>query len=120
MTVAPRRSLLIVLGLALVFLQALASHAAGLARDGALAVTADALHLLTACLWIGGIAAMAVSLVGADSRVWRSALRPFGRLAAASAGIVVATGLYSAGREVFPFTYTATLHTEHGDSPGAV
>ena len=101
----------VVLGLALVFLQALASHAAGLARDGALAVTADALHLLTACLWIGGIAAMAVSLVGADSRVWRSALRPFGRLAAASAGIVVATGLYSAGREVAsPAELAGTLY----------
>jgi copper transport protein len=97
---APLGLLTVALVGALVAVQALAGHAAGLRRDMGLAVAADAVHLLAASVWVGGVAALLIGLVGTGSHDWRPILARFGRLAVICVGLVVATGLYSAGREV--------------------
>jgi copper transport protein len=86
---------------------ALTSHASALEPSSALAVIADALHVLSAGAWLGGVAALAVavwpagSLDREDSRALGRACRtPFAECMAVSVGMVVATGLYSAGRQV--------------------
>src|SRR5262249_38484989 len=84
--------------------EALSSHSASVSG---VAVAADAMHLLSAALWLGSVAALAVAIwprgvVGrTDARVlvaegrWRFAV-----IAAAGAVGAAVTGLYSAGREV--------------------
>jgi copper transport protein len=92
--------------LAVVAVKAMSSHAAALDAARPAAVAADALHLLTACLWLGALPALALMLWprrqgGAVRGDLLTATRgPLTRLAATSAGLVVVTGLYSAGREV--------------------
>lgn len=95
------------LALALVAVQALSSHASGLAENSFPAVVADGLHLLAASLWVGGLLSLAVGLLPllrrqrtAFATLVRAGWRPFSRLAALSVGLLVATGLYSAGRQV--------------------
>jgi copper transport protein len=95
--------LLVVAGAAL----ALTSHAAALGRATATAVVGDAAHVLAAATWIGGVAALTLALwpAGALQRsdsaaLGRACRRPFAELAACSVGLVLATGLYSAGRQV--------------------
>jgi copper transport protein len=94
------------LTLTVVAIQALGSHAAGLESARAAAVVADALHLLTACLWIGALPALVLvlwprSAGGVERWDLARACRPsFTRLAATSVCLLVVTGLYSAGREV--------------------
>jgi copper transport protein len=89
---------------ALCAVQALASHAGALPRETGIAVAADALHVLAASIWVGGLAALAVALLPLTelrgSGQVRAVLQRFGGLAAASVVLVTATGLYSAGREV--------------------
>ena len=94
------------------------SHAAALDSARAAAVAADALHILTACLWLGALPALALMLwpprwgeAGPADLLWvsRGSLT---RLAAASVAVVVVTGLYSAGREVE--TVDALLTTPYG------
>jgi copper transport protein len=94
------------LALTVVGIQALGSHAAALESGRATAIAADALHLLTACLWIGALPALLLVLwprsAGGVSRrdLARACRTPFTRLAATSVCLLVVTGLYSAGREV--------------------
>jgi copper transport protein len=94
------------LALTVVAIQALGSHAAALESGRAAAVASDALHLLTACLWIGALPALVLVLwprsAGGVER-WdlaRACRTSFTRLAATSVCLLVVTGLYSAGREV--------------------
>jgi copper transport protein len=94
------------LAAALASAEALGSHAAAL-TDGNVAVGADALHVLAAAVWIGGVAALAIALwpvpgVGRQGSLSLAAAcrRPFALLAGTSALLVVVTGLYSAGRQV--------------------
>jgi copper transport protein len=92
-----------VLVAAVVIVEALGGHAASV---GPAAVAAIAAHALTAFLWLGGLAALVVVMVRpAGSRDGREGLlvlvrERFTVLAVASVGLVIATGLYSAGREV--------------------
>ena len=87
--------------------QALNSHAAGLPDQSALAVAADALHLLAAGAWVGSIFALLVGLlplirsrrvelVQVALRGWRR----FGVFAALSVGALAASGVYNAARQV--------------------
>lgn len=92
--------------LVVVAVEALGSHAAALDSARAVAVTADALHVLTACVWLGMLPALLLLLWpgrggGASlGGLLRASRRPLTWLAAESVGLVVVTGLYGAGREV--------------------
>jgi copper transport protein len=97
----------VVLALSLVVVQALNGHAAAVSSSAAQAVAIDALHLLGVGLWLGTLLALAGALLpllrqegDAFVPLIRATLRPFGRLAAPSVGLVAATGLYSLGRQV--------------------
>jgi copper transport protein len=83
-------------------LDGLRSHAAA-TRGGAMPVAAVAVHLLTASVWLGGVAALAVGLACARSGAGPIAAAVRGRfavLAGGAAALVAATGLYEAGLEV--------------------
>jgi copper transport protein len=104
--------------LAVVSVEAIGSHAAAVDGARAAAVAADALHILTACLWLGALPALVVSLWpqprgGAGPADLLMASRgALTGLAAGSVGLVVVTGLYSAGREVE--TVDGLLTTPYG------
>jgi copper transport protein len=97
------------LSVALLTVQALGGHAAGITPNTTLAVVADGLHLLAASLWVGGLLALVVGLLPLVRRragqaefamLVRAGWRPFSRLAAFSVGLLLATGLYNTGRQV--------------------
>lgn len=83
---------------------AAAGHAASLPVRTAPAIAAGTAHVLAASVWVGGLAGLATliwTLRGsAAPALVRSTLARFGRLAAASVLLLMASGLYSAGREV--------------------
>jgi copper transport protein len=101
-----------------VSVEALGSHAASLEGARAAAVAVGALHILTACLWLGALPALALMLwpqrVGGPGPgdLLMAGRRAFTALAATSVGLVVASGLYSAGREIGPAS--ALLTTTYG------
>lgn len=93
--------------LALLTVQALTGHAAGVENNPQLAIVVAVLHLLAACLWVGGLAALLVVLLvlwqqnrASLLRLAGEAGRAFSPLAALSVGVLIATGLYSMGRQV--------------------
>ena len=97
----------VLLSLALLTVQALTGHAAAVTPQTTLAVVSDTLHLLAASLWIGGLLALGVGLWPLMRRDWTTVTalayagwRHFGRFAAVSVGLLVATGLYSMSRQV--------------------
>lgn len=85
--------------------RALGSHAASVS-DPFASVVVDAVHMAAAGVWIGGAIALFLATRGIGSvssgaqvtvqRSWRR----FGRVAAASVGILVVTGLLEAARQV--------------------
>jgi copper transport protein len=102
--------------LAAVSVEALGSHAAAVTSGRTPAVIAHALHTLTACVWLGAVAAL-VLLIWPGTDAGREALiracrRPFTRLAILSVGLVAVTGLYNAGRHVE--SVDALLTTAYG------
>jgi copper transport protein len=84
--------------------EALGSHSAS---DSGAAVAADAAHLLSAALWLGAVAGLALAVWPAGT-IGRTEARSlavacrwrFGLVAGAGAAVAAVTGLYSAGREV--------------------
>ena len=97
----------LVLAPALAVAQALNSHAAALTRDSLPAVASDAVHLLAAAVWVGGLFALVVALRPLTrsgdrslAALARAGWRRFGVLAAACLGLLMVTGLYGAGRQV--------------------
>lgn len=93
--------------LALVVIQASSGHAAALSKLTPLAVAVDALHLLAASLWMGGLMALLIGLLPLLSRnrvdftaLARMTLGPFSRWATLSVVLLVATGLYNTGRQI--------------------
>jgi copper transport protein len=92
---------------ALMLVQTLIGHTAAVTPNTVLAVVVDVLHLSAAGLWVGGLLALVVGLLPlirssrADfAGLVRAGWGPFSRLAAVSVVLLVATGLYSAGRQV--------------------
>ncbi|HEU5038853.1 MAG TPA: copper resistance protein CopC [Nocardioides sp.] len=86
---------------------AAAGHAAGLPRASTAAVVATSVHVLAAGAWLGTLALLATCLVPTMRRLpesrrplleatWRS----FGPVAAVAVALVVASGLYLAGRHL--------------------
>jgi copper transport protein len=92
--------------LTLVSVEAAGSHAAALSSARTAALAADALHILTACVWLGMLPALVLlAWPGRGGRNGAAALLRASRgaltqLAAVSVGLVLVTGLYEAGREV--------------------
>ncbi|MEU9118713.1 copper resistance protein CopC [Streptomyces sp. NPDC048506] len=77
---------------------AMAEHAStGL--QPAVAMPVDVLHLLAVATWLGGLAALLVSLYWGPP-VERTAVRRFSRLAFGSVVVLVATGVYQSWRQV--------------------
>jgi copper transport protein len=113
------------LAAAVAVVRTLDGHAAEVAPNTALSVLALALHMLAAAVWVGGLLALAVgfwSLLRRGERadtltLLRAAWRPFGRLAALSVGLLVITGLYTAGRQVA--SVHALVTTLYGQALGA-
>lgn len=95
------------LSLSLMAIQAMMGHAAAVTPSTALAIAADALHLLAASLWMGGLLTLTLGLLPLllrekkDFIVWmRATWGPFSRYAALSVGMLVASGLYNTARQV--------------------
>ncbi len=106
--------------LALIFIQSLSSHAAGLEDTSLFKVVMDAVHLLAASLWVGGVLALVVVMAPllrrgeAESALARGAFSRFGGLAALSVAVVFATGIYNSGQQVA--SIDALLVTLYGQS----
>jgi len=89
---------------------AMAEHAStGL--QPAVAMPVDVLHLLAVAAWLGGLAALVVSLYWGPP-VERAAVRRFSRIAFGSVVVLVATGLYQSWRQVG--TWRALTETAYG------
>ncbi|MEU8913454.1 FixH family protein [Streptomyces nigrescens] len=89
---------------------AMAEHAStGL--QPAVAMPVDVLHLLAVAGWLGGLAALVVSLYWGPP-VERTAVHRFSRLAFGSVVVLVATGLYQSWRQVG--TWQALTDTTYG------
>lgn len=96
----------IMLVLAICTAQALQGHATAFAELSPLRVAADALHLLAAGIWAGGLLALVLAIVpllraGPEQHqlAW-AILRRFGALAAASLAGLLVTGLFMSGQQV--------------------
>ncbi|WP_411143230.1 copper resistance CopC/CopD family protein [Streptomyces sp. x-80] len=89
---------------------AMAEHAStGL--QPSIAMPVDVLHLLAVAVWLGGLAALVVSLYWGPA-VERTAVRRFSRLAFCSVLVLVATGIYQSWRQVG--TWRALTDTTYG------
>ena len=104
--IRPGLALISALALALVVIEALGSHAASIRSARPAAMLAEALHILAGCIWVGVVLALTVMLwrptvQGLERRVLlRMIGGPLAVVLLASVGIVLVTGLYSAGRQV--------------------
>ncbi|MFJ9633115.1 copper resistance CopC/CopD family protein [Streptomyces sp. NPDC101175] len=80
---------------------ALSEHASTGLQPG-IAMPVDVVHLLAVAAWLGGLAALLVSLyrAPADNPVGRDAVRRFSRLAFGSVVALVATGVYQSWRQL--------------------
>ncbi|MFJ9466246.1 copper resistance CopC/CopD family protein [Streptomyces caniferus] len=88
----------VIVGAGLASTWALAEHAStGL--QPAVAMPVDVLHLLAVATWLGGLAALVVSLYWGPP-VERTAVRRFSRIAFGSVLVLVATGIYQSWRQV--------------------
>lgn len=99
-------------------IQALSGHAAGLPQQTELGVAVDTVHLLAAGAWVGSLFALLAGLLpllGSHREEWRAVAlggwRRFGVIAALSVGVLAATGLYNAARQVASVdAWIATLY----------
>lgn len=89
---------------------AMAEHASTGLQPG-LAMPVDILHLLAVAAWLGGLAALVVSLYWGPP-VERTAVRRFSRIAFGSVMVLVATGVYQSWRQVG--TWQALTDTSYG------
>jgi copper transport protein len=113
--------------LILMTMQSLGSHAASVTPRTELAIAADTLHLVAASAWIGGLVALVFCIFplirknkaepGSEphtAALLHAGWGAFSRLAAISVGILFATGLYSASRQVA--SLDALISTLYGQS----
>jgi copper transport protein len=92
--------------LILLIAQALQGHATAFTELSPLRVAADALHLLAAAVWVGGLLALSLTVTpllragpGHLALAW-GILRRFGALAAGSLAALLITGLFMSGQQV--------------------
>ncbi len=78
------------------------------------AVVADTLHVLAMAVWLGGIAALAVTALGSSATApgTTASLARFSRIALGSIGVVALTGTFQAVRQLGSFD--ALRDTEYG------
>jgi len=106
--------------IALLVLQAMNGHATAFNDSALVRVVADAVHLLAAGLWVGGLIAVAVAVVPLlrrgpeEAALARLILKRFGVLAASSLGMLLVTGLYNSGQQVA--SLDALLFTLYGQA----
>ena len=86
---------------------AAAGHSAELLRSPAIAVAATTVHVLAAGVWVGTLAVLAACLLPEMRRspdlrrpLLASTWRAFGPVAAVSVGLLTASGVYLAGRQL--------------------
>jgi copper transport protein len=101
----------------LALLRASGGHAASLPSAVQVAVLVDAVHFLAAGIWIGGVLSLSVATFPRSrARGGRELLaetwKRFGMIAALSVGVLAASGLYQAGRQVA--SPDAALRTTYG------
>jgi copper transport protein len=100
------RSIIAALCLAVLVTQALTGHASA----SPMGVLVDTLHLLAASVWLGGLLALLLARRHVSRATWVS----FGQIAGVCVGILIATGLYSAGQQAA--SVDAVLTTLYGDT----
>ena len=117
----PQPLLLWGLLLLLTMSQSLTSHAAAVPSQLPLALLVDTLHLLAAGVWVGGLLALAIGLLPLlrhhrpqFKALIKAGWGPFGRLALLAVLLLIATGLYSTGRQVA--SVDALISTLYGQS----
>ena len=108
---------LFVFALPLAASRALASHAAAVRDDRLLAVSADALHLIVASLWAGGLPVLGwiawrASRERGAAPGCAAAVARFSHLALASVGVIVLTGLYQSWMQLQ--SWNALFETAYG------
>ena len=92
-----------VVGAALMLTPGLAGHASS-GRWVALAIPADALHLLAVGLWLGGLVLLAAALLpGASVEELRRVLPKYSRQAFLCIAVIVVTGSFQAFRQIGSF-----------------
>ncbi|MCA9924553.1 MAG: copper resistance protein CopC [Anaerolineales bacterium] len=91
----------------LLVVQSSMGHASAAVPNTAVSIAADALHLLAAAIWVGGLIALAFGIIpmirqerSAMTALIKAGWQPFGGIAALSVGILFATGLYNTGQQV--------------------
>ncbi|MEU7281290.1 copper resistance protein CopC [Streptomyces sp. NPDC045431] len=89
---------------------ALSEHASAGLQPG-IAMPVDVLHLLAMAAWLGGLAALLVTLYR-DPSIERAAVRRFSRLAFGSVVVLAATGIYQSWRQVG--SWSALTGTSYG------
>jgi len=105
---------------AVAVLQAMNGHATSFTDTSLVRIVVDALHLLGASVWVGGLIALGVIVVpllrrgAAESALGHLILRRFGLLASASLGVLIVTGLYNSGQQVA--SLDALLFTLYGQT----
>lgn len=112
---------LFILIIGVVAMQSLTSHAAALNEATMLAIVVDSLHFIAASIWVGGLLGLIIGFMPfvrqhtADLRLLLQAgWGPFGRVAFISVGTLIATGLYSTGRQVA--SIDALISTGYGQA----
>jgi putative copper export protein len=110
--------LVAVLTLPLVAARSLTSHAAAVRDDTAVAVIADAIHLIATALWAGGLVALwSIFYFGRQNHLSASltaqVVQRFSRLALASVFLLLATGAYQSWIHVG--NLNILLNTQYGN-----
>ncbi len=107
------------LALSLLLAQSLNGHSP-LSGSSPLSMAIDALHLLAASVWMGGLLALVVAIgpllrkSGPENILAREGLGRFGIVAAISLAAVITTGLYKSGEQVA--SLDALLVTQYGQT----
>ncbi|MCP4421776.1 MAG: hypothetical protein GY805_34620 [Chloroflexi bacterium] len=112
---------LFILVVAVVVVQSLTSHSAALLETTALAIVVDALHFIAASIWVGGLLSINVGFMPflrhrqVDFKLlMKAGWWPFGRVAIIAVMVLIATGLYSTGRQVA--SIDALISTAYGQA----
>ncbi|MCA9942235.1 MAG: copper resistance protein CopC [Anaerolineales bacterium] len=110
--------------IAVVLTQSLSSHAAALRQSSTLALVVDMLHFIAASIWVGGLLATIVGFMPIVRKhkedfklLMIAGWRPFGRVAVIAVLVLIATGLYSTGRQVA--SVDALISTAYGQTISA-
>lgn len=100
---SPRRALLALasaFGLAALVSTSLGSHAASVSSAREITIAADAIHLLVASVWLGGVAGFLLASPGRDRATLAKLVVRFSHFAMWSVALILLTGAYASVRFV--------------------